>query len=96
MSFNRIAYPEELQILTEAVQNFCRAEGIQPGTADYEDAAHLVMHLFNSGVASPREIHHGLKMGLNRQHAVKGKRSRTAARPSPSSVSGMAMPDDAA
>jgi hypothetical protein len=70
MSFTGIADPEQLKFLTEALESFCCAEGIQPGTPEYEDAAHLVMHLFNTDAASPQEIHDALKMGLNRQHAA--------------------------
>jgi hypothetical protein len=70
MPFTGIAHPEQLKALTEALEAFCRAEGIEPGTEAYEDAAHMIMHLFNNGAGSAEDICEALRSGLDRMRAA--------------------------
>ena len=56
MLFSGIAQPEQLAILTTALDEYCRAEQIDVGTPAYEDAARLIMQLFNNGAFTPAEI----------------------------------------
>jgi hypothetical protein len=69
-TFDGIASPDQLRVLTQALQDFCRAERIEPDSPDYDDAAYMIMQLFCSGVASPEEISDALKAGLNRRRAA--------------------------
>ena len=50
--FSGIAEPEQLGVITHALESFCREAGIAPGTAAYEDAAWLVMTLLSSGMST--------------------------------------------
>jgi hypothetical protein len=49
MLFTGIASPELLSILSMALEEYCRAGDIEPGTQAYEDAALYIMALFKSG-----------------------------------------------
>ena len=56
MLFNGIAYPDQLTVLTTALEDYCRSNHVEPGTPAYEDAARLIMQLFNNGAFTPAEI----------------------------------------
>jgi len=56
MLFNGIAYPDQLTVLTTALKDYCRTNHIEPGTPAFEDAARLIMQLFNNGAITPAEI----------------------------------------
>jgi len=56
MLFNGIAHPEQLAILTTALEDYCRAEHIETGKPAHEDAARLIMQLFNNGAFTAQEI----------------------------------------
>ena len=51
-----IAHPEELALLTAALEAYCRKAAIEPGSSSYEDAARLIMSLFNRGASSAEEL----------------------------------------
>ena len=46
MLFNGIAYPDQLTVLTTALEDYCRTNHIEPGSPAFEDAARLIMQLF--------------------------------------------------
>lgn len=49
MPFTGIANPEQLEVLSAALEAYCRASHIEPETQAYEDAARHIMALFNNG-----------------------------------------------
>jgi hypothetical protein len=61
MSFNGIAHPEQLKILTTVLDEYCRAHDIRPGTPAHQDAACHIMALFNAGVLEPEKLVHALQ-----------------------------------
>jgi hypothetical protein len=60
MPFTGIVHPEELNSLTETLETFCQAEGIQPGTPEYDDVARMIMDLLSVGGVSADEINDAL------------------------------------
>ena len=56
MPFRSFADPEQLQILSTALDNYCREFGIEPGTPEREDAAEFIIALFNSGAHTADEL----------------------------------------
>jgi hypothetical protein len=68
MLFNRTAAnPNQLTMLTSALDEFCSAQHIEPFTPDHERAAMLVMALFNSGAKTSAEIVTALAVWTKRQ-----------------------------
>ena len=61
MLHRRVAYPEQLRVLTKALQQYCRLAHIQAGTPAYDDAGRLIMVLFESGISSPEELARALR-----------------------------------
>ena len=49
MHFPGIADPDQLKILQIALEEYCRAADVQPGTQAYEDAARYIMAMFDRG-----------------------------------------------
>lgn len=49
MHLPRIADPEQLKNLRMALDEYCRAWEIQPGTQAFEDAARHIVAMFNRG-----------------------------------------------
>ena len=43
---NGITYPDQLTVLTTALEDYCRTNHIEPGSPAFEDAARLIMQLF--------------------------------------------------
>jgi len=67
--FTGIVHPEQLTILTKALQEYCRLAQIQPDTPDYDDAGRLIMVLFESGISDPDELARALRASDRRvQH----------------------------
>jgi hypothetical protein len=56
-----IAYPEQLTILANALQEYCRLAHIQPGTSEHHDAGRLIWVLFESGISDPGELARALR-----------------------------------
>ena len=52
MSFNGYANPDQLKVMSQALSEYCRANGIEENTPSYEEAAELVVILFQTGIAS--------------------------------------------
>jgi hypothetical protein len=46
MPFNGIVHPEHLDIMTKALQAYCRAADIKPDTPGYELVSLRVLNLF--------------------------------------------------
>jgi hypothetical protein len=55
------ANPEQLRVLTKALQQYCRLAHIQADTQAYDDASRLIMVLFESGISSPEELARALR-----------------------------------
>lgn len=51
-----IVHPEQLSILAQALQSYCRAARIEPGSPAYEAASRQVIALFERGVSSSEEL----------------------------------------
>lgn len=66
MLFNGIASPDQLKVLTDTLDNYCELEGIEPFTQAHEDAAALVMNLFNSGILVAKDIETALRQRSRR------------------------------
>ena len=60
MEFLGIAHPEQLEVLSRALGEYCRTANIERGTVEHESAAGLVMELFKSGVATADELANAL------------------------------------
>ena len=74
MFFNGIADSEQLTILTMALDDHCRANGIDPSSKEREDVGRLIMSLFGNGAHSAEELMAALEktMTRNEQHAHQG------------------------
>jgi len=59
--FNGVAHPEQLRLLTEALQSYCAEARIEVGTDEYDNVAHLIMTLFMNGAATPEELFEALR-----------------------------------
>ncbi len=44
-----VADPDQLTILTTALNDYCRLTGIEPGSADCEDVGRLLLSIFKGG-----------------------------------------------
>ena len=51
-----IARPEQLNILTKALENYCSAAHIERGTPAHTDAGRQIMSLYERGVYSGEEL----------------------------------------
>jgi hypothetical protein len=56
-----VADIEQLSVMAEALQQYCRLAHIQPGTPAYDDAGRLIVVLFESGISSPEELARALR-----------------------------------
>lgn len=56
MSAQGIANPAQLKVLTKALQDYCRAAHIEPGTPAYDEAGHQIMSLYGCGKFSAEEL----------------------------------------
>ena len=68
MPFSGIADAEQLCVLTQALDAYCREAGVAPGTPAHDDAAWLVMTLFSSGISSAEELSSALSKALVAAH----------------------------
>ena len=60
MSFIGYADPAQLKLLSQALSEYCRANGIEENTASYDEAAELVVLLFQSGISSVEALSRAL------------------------------------
>ena len=51
-TFTGVANPDQLRVLTEASELYCRSAGIEHGTVEHKNAAALIVTLFTSGAAT--------------------------------------------
>jgi hypothetical protein len=56
MPFTGIVYPQQLRVLTEALQSHCSEFNIEPDSPAYYEAGRLAIILFESGMATPEEL----------------------------------------
>jgi hypothetical protein len=56
MRFTGICDPEQLAVLSNALDDHCAKYGIEPFSPDHEDASYLVMSLFMQGAQAPEEL----------------------------------------
>lgn len=56
MPFTGIAYPEQLAVLTKALDSHCTEFGIEPKSPAYFNAGRLAVILFESGVTAPEDL----------------------------------------
>jgi hypothetical protein len=56
MPFTGVINPEQLSVLTKALQDYCRDVHIEPSTAAYNDAGRLALLLFESGITTADEL----------------------------------------
>lgn len=63
MPFSGITYPEQLAVLTDALQRHCRETGIEPKTPAYHDAGRLAIILFERGITTSEELVIALRQG---------------------------------
>jgi hypothetical protein len=61
VSFNGYANPDQLKVMSQALSEYCRANGIEENTPSYEEAAELVVILFQTGIASADELSKALQ-----------------------------------
>ena len=64
MPFSGVADPDQLRVLTEALESYCREAGVEPGTKAHDDAARLVMSLFSTGASTAEELSSALSNSL--------------------------------
>jgi hypothetical protein len=60
VGFTGIADPDQLAVLTMAVDEHCREIGIDPASDERAEIAHLVMTLFRNGASTPQEFRSAL------------------------------------
>ena len=56
MPFTGITYPDQLAVLTKALQSHCSEFDIEPNSPAYYDAGRRAMILFESGIATSEEL----------------------------------------
>ena len=56
MLFSGVIHPEQLTILTKALQQYCDAAHIEPGTPDYSEAGRQIIFLFECGIRTPEKL----------------------------------------
>ena len=76
MPFSGIVEPEQLTILTIAVDRHCLQAGIDPASPEREDIARLVMILFKNGAASVEELKAALLVHSERDPVLVARRAR--------------------
>jgi hypothetical protein len=48
--------PEQLEVLSKVLDNYCASCGIERSTPEFEDAGHLLMELFEQGAQTADEL----------------------------------------
>jgi len=66
-SSNGIAYPRDLQLLTEIFDCICKENGFEKGSSDAEDIGRAAMSLFAAGVFDEPEIKASLAEYIKRK-----------------------------
>lgn len=69
MPFNGIVDPEQLTILYDVLDDYCRESGIGPDHPERETIAHRLLALFNSGIGSAEALKQSLTDGRERSQA---------------------------
>jgi hypothetical protein len=64
MPFTGIYKPEELALLSKVLEDHRASWGIERPTSDYEDAAYLVLSLFEKGARTAEELKASLDAAL--------------------------------
>jgi hypothetical protein len=57
-----IANPQQLKVLTTALQDYCRVAHIEPGTPAYDNAGHQIMTLYDCGIFPAEELVKALRL----------------------------------
>ena len=65
-----IAHPWQLDVLSRALEEYCRTANIQRGTVEYESAAGLIMELFKRGAATVDELASALSLSPSPRKAA--------------------------
>ena len=76
-----IASPEQLAMLTLALADYCRRTDIKSGTDAHEEAARLVMALFNNGAQTVEALTTALDVFSGRESVQRDQQLQGA--PSP-------------
>lgn len=63
MPFTGIASPEDLSVLTKALQSYCSEVDIEPNSPAYYNAGRLTIIFFESGIATSEELAAALRKG---------------------------------
>ena len=64
--FSEIVHPEELRVLTAAVDDYCVIASIEHASPQREQAARLALNLFRSGAQTPEYLRAALFQRLPR------------------------------
>ena len=56
MPFNDIMNPQQLAILTAALDDFCRIGNIQKGTPEHDQASFLILSLYRQGATTDKAL----------------------------------------
>lgn len=76
MPFSGIVEPEQLTILTVAVEHQCLQAGIDPASPEREEIARLVMALFTNGAATIEELKLALLVHSERDRVLVARRAK--------------------
>jgi hypothetical protein len=58
-----IVHPEQLAILTEALEKYCLAADIEPGSPAHDDAGRQIMFLFECGFSTTEDLVKAMVVG---------------------------------
>jgi hypothetical protein len=60
---NGVANPEQLAMLTKALEDFASEAHVVPGTQAYEDAAYQIMFLYECGFSTAEDLVKAMRIG---------------------------------
>lgn len=69
MPFSGIADSGQLTVLTTALDDYCRNNGIGPTSPERDDIARIIMSLFSNGVQGAEDLKSALEMTLTRNES---------------------------
>jgi hypothetical protein len=64
MPFRDVADPEKLAMLHTVVNDICHEAGIEPGSAEYEEAACMVMRFYWAGYRTADQLRAALDKAM--------------------------------
>jgi hypothetical protein len=67
MRFTGIYRPEQLAVLSNALDEYCASRGIEQSSPDHEDASYLVMAVSRKGASTTEELRAALAGSERRQ-----------------------------